>query len=217
MHRNSAVVYDASVLFSSSLRDLLIQLGVAAVRAELYRPKWTEQINDEWTRNVKEKYPDISIDRIERTRALMNKAVRECLVTAYEHLVEQIELPEDPDDRHVVAAAIKCSASTIVTYDLGHFPHLRLEKYGVLALSPDEFLLMLIDEHDDGERLIANAITTIQTRLKNPAMTMDEYLSVLENTEGPNLTKTGGRLRKIFGLSTKIPVAVKERSAEDEQ
>jgi predicted nucleic acid-binding protein len=69
-------------------------------------------------------------------------------VTGYEHLVEQIELPEDPDDRHVVAAAIKSSESTIVTYDLGHFPPRRLEKYGVIALSPDEFLLTLMNEHD---------------------------------------------------------------------
>jgi hypothetical protein len=73
-----------------------------------------------------------------------------------------------------------------------------------------------MDEHEDGEKLIANAITTIQARLKNPAMTMDEYLSVLENTEGPTLTKTGGRLREIFGLSVNIPVAVKECSANDE-
>jgi hypothetical protein len=69
----------------------------------------------------------------------------------------------------------------------------------------------------DGEKLIRNAITSIQARLGNPAMTMDEYLLVLENTAGPNLTKTGGRLREILGLSTKIPVAVNERSADDEQ
>ena len=40
----------------------------------------------------------------------MNKAVRDCLVSEYEPLIEGLKLP-DPDDRHVLAAAIKARRS----------------------------------------------------------------------------------------------------------
>lgn len=51
----------------------------------------------------------------------MNSHVRDCLITGYEHLVDAIELP-DRGDRHVVAAAISCGASLIVTTNLKDFP-----------------------------------------------------------------------------------------------
>jgi predicted nucleic acid-binding protein len=44
----------------------------------------------------------------------MNAAVRDCLVTGYEPLIGAVELP-DPDDRHVLAAAIRARAQVIVT------------------------------------------------------------------------------------------------------
>jgi hypothetical protein len=51
----------------------------------------------------------------------MNKAVRDCLVTGHEPLTEGLKLP-DPDDRHVLAAAIKAGAQVIVTRNLKDFP-----------------------------------------------------------------------------------------------
>jgi hypothetical protein len=208
MERNCAVIYDASVLFPSSVRNLLVELGVYAIRADLFRPKWTEQINDEWARNVKLRYPDVSMAGLERTRSFMNKATRECIVTDYEDLIEQIELPEDPRDRHVVAAGIKSSAKIIVTNNLAHFPDHRLQKHGLKALTADDFLILLMDEHEDGEKLILDAVRAIQSRLKQPPMTMDEYLSKLENPDGPNLVKTGTRLRlQLIPDLTTIAVA----------
>jgi hypothetical protein len=65
-------------------------------------------------RNVLANRPDLSREQLERTRALMDAHVRDCLVTGFEHLIPVIDLP-DPDDRHVVAAAVHCGASLIVT------------------------------------------------------------------------------------------------------
>lgn len=62
-------------------------------------------IHDEWIRNVHANRPDLSLERLERTRAQMNHAVRDCVVTGFEYMIPSINLP-DPDDRHVVAAAI---------------------------------------------------------------------------------------------------------------
>jgi hypothetical protein len=43
----------------------------------------------------------------------MNEAVRDCLVTGYEGLIHTVDLP-DPDDRHVLAAAIHADARAII-------------------------------------------------------------------------------------------------------
>ena len=77
-------VYDANVLYPAPLRDLFIRLA----QAGLVRARWTEAIHDEWVRNLLKDNPALSPDRLARTRALMNEAVRDCLVTGYEDLIE---------------------------------------------------------------------------------------------------------------------------------
>ena len=104
------VVYDANALYGNAQRDLLIRIA----QSGLAQAKWTDQILDEMLGNLGKKRPDIPADKLGILRELMNKAVRDCLVTGYEPLVESLQLP-DPDDRHVLAAAIKSSAQVIVT------------------------------------------------------------------------------------------------------
>ena len=72
------VLLDANVLFPFMLRDFLITLATT----ELYQAKWTEQIHDEWTRNLLKDRPELS-DNLPKIRALMNAAVPDCLVTGY--------------------------------------------------------------------------------------------------------------------------------------
>ena len=74
----------------------------------------------------------------------MDTSVRDCLVENYRDLIPSLELP-DPDDRHVLATAIVTSADVIVTYNLKDFPHENLERYGIEAQHPDEFVSNLID------------------------------------------------------------------------
>lgn len=59
-----AAVYDANVLFPAPLRDLLMHLALAG----LYRARWTDRIHDEWIRNLLAKRPELSRERLERTR-----------------------------------------------------------------------------------------------------------------------------------------------------
>ena len=63
-------------------------------RLGLVRGRWTETIHDEWVRNVLKDNPALSPDRLARTRALMNEAVRDCLVIGYENLIESLALPD---------------------------------------------------------------------------------------------------------------------------
>ena len=74
----------------------------------------------------------------------MCDAIPGCLVMGYERLIEGLDLP-DPDDRHVLAAAIKAGAEVIVTYNLRHFPAVALQPFNVQAQHPDEFLVGLLD------------------------------------------------------------------------
>ncbi len=93
-------VYDANILYPAPLRDLMIWLA----QAGLVRARWTEAIHDEWVRSVLKDNPQLSPERLARTRNLRNEAVRDCLVTDYEDLIDSLALP-DPDDRHILAAA----------------------------------------------------------------------------------------------------------------
>jgi predicted nucleic acid-binding protein len=109
------VVYDANVLYPNTLRDLLIRIAQSGTA----QAKWTNAILDEMGRALR---PDIPDEKLERLRELMNRAVRDCLVAGYEPLIEGLKLP-DPDDRHVLAAAIKAGAQVIVTRNLKDFPN----------------------------------------------------------------------------------------------
>lgn len=110
-------LYDACVLYPAPLRDLLLQLALT----DRFRAKWTNAIHDEWIRNVLEQRPDLTAAQLQRTRELMDLHVRDCLVDGYEPLIAGLNLP-DPNDRHVLAAAIHARADVIVTFNLGDFP-----------------------------------------------------------------------------------------------
>ena len=83
------VVYDACVLYPAPLRDLLIRLATTG----LYAARWTEQIHNEWTRNLLKKRPELA-EALPRTVDLMNRAVSDSLVTGYEPLITSLELPD---------------------------------------------------------------------------------------------------------------------------
>ena len=123
------VVYDANALYGNAQRDLLIRIA----QSGLVQAKWTDQILDEMLSNLAKKRPDIPAEKLGTLRDLMNKAVRDCLMTGYEPLIESLQLP-DPGDRHVLAAAIKSSAQVIVTTNLRHFPEVIP---GLGAAGPD--------------------------------------------------------------------------------
>lgn len=111
------VIYDACVLYPAPMRDLLVRLANTGV----VRARWSEMILDECFRSILEQRPDLTPQALARTRELMNRAVPDCLVTGFEQLIDGLRLP-DPDDRHVLAAAIRAGAQGIVTANLKDSP-----------------------------------------------------------------------------------------------
>lgn len=177
-HSTFTAVYDACVLYPAPLRDFLIWLALTGT----FRARWTERIHDEWTRAVLRKHPD-QTDALARTRQLMNDAVPDCLVDGYEAIAHGIALP-DPDDVHVLAAAIRCGASVIVTFNLKDFPEKVLAPYGIEAQHPDEFVDYLFDLHPAA---VVEAASRQRANLKHPPMDVDRYLDNLLRQE---LTQT---------------------------
>lgn len=179
-------IYDACVLYPAPLRDLLMHLALTG----LLQAKWTETIHEEWIRNLHQDRPDLPLKKLERVRRLMDAHAEDCLVTGYEKRIEALRLP-DPDDRHVLAAAIQAKASVIVTYNLPDFPAEALEPYGVRAEHPDGFMLGLLET--DPEAVI-RAVRDQRGSLRSPAMTAEELLATLEKQR---LTQTVRRLREF--------------------
>ena len=134
------VVYDANVLYPAPLRDLLIRLA----RTRLFHGRWTEQILDEVFASLAAKRPDLDRVALARTRELMCAAVPGCLIEGWQPMVNGLNLP-DPDDRHVLAAAIRAGAQVIVTSNVRDFPSRVLETFDVEAQHPDVFVVGLID------------------------------------------------------------------------
>ncbi len=178
---------DANVLYSMPLRDFLLRLATV----DLYTPKWTDRIQEEWIRNLLLKREDLQRERLERTRDAMNKAFPDANVEGYESLVDGLTLP-DQDDRHVLAAAIRGRADVIVTFNLKHFPADALTGYDIEALHPDAFIVPLIQL--DRTRAI-EALHSQVNSLKNPPKTTDEVLETLQKcglNDSVALCKGGG-------------------------
>lgn len=182
-------IYDANILYPAPLRDLFIRLA----QAGLVRARWSEAIHDEWIRNLLKNHPALTVERLTRTRELMNEAVRDCLVTGYEGLIDSLILP-DADDRHVLAAAIVAEADVIITFNLSDFPEHILASRGIEAVHPDEFLKSLFDVAPGA---ICSAIKRQREALRNPPKTAEELLATLESH---GLIETVGQLKQFVDL-----------------
>lgn len=163
-------VLDACVLYPAPLRDLLLHLGIAGI----FRPRWSDAIHDEWVQALLRTRPELA-QKLDRTRTLMNEAVPDGLVTGHEALIPALILPDD-NDRHVLAAAIRCSADVIITFNLRDFPRSALAPFEIDAQHPDVFLCHAID-FDSAVAL--GAIKRLRAGLRSPPKTAEDYIDTL--------------------------------------
>lgn len=165
------VLLDANVLYPAPMRDALMQLAVT----DLFKAKWTADIHREWIEALLRNQPRRDRATLERTRDLMDKHVRDCLVTGYDSLIPSLHLP-DPDDRHVLAAAIVGRCDAIVTQNLKDFPAEALAPFGIETQHPDDFFC---NQLSLAPGLVCSALRKVRARLKNPPKTAEEYLAIL--------------------------------------
>lgn len=104
---------------------------------------------------------------------MINNAVEDCLITGYEHIIEGLKLP-DPDDRHVLAAAIRAGAAAIVTMNLKDFPDNVLSEFEVFAQHPDDFILDLADLEPP---ILERVAKEQRANLCNPSVSAKEFVA----------------------------------------
>ena len=179
--------YDANVLYPAELRNFLMHLALTG----LVQARWSNAVHEEWISNLLIKRPDLTRQKLERTRHLMDMATIDALVEGYEHLIPSLHLP-DKKDRHVLAAAIQCGAQVIVTMNLKHFPNRILQEYDIEAQHPDDFIFGLLNLAPD---LVLDAAETHRQSLKNPPKSVTAFLASLE---AQGLSKSLAVLRKLL-------------------
>ncbi|MDC4233727.1 PIN domain-containing protein [Actinomyces sp. B33] len=171
---------DACVLVPSVLRDLLLETGTTPV----YRPLWSERIERETARAISRIHeargedPQESTAYVKRLLRQMNTALPDARVSGWEALEQQLLTGPDPNDRHVVAAAVAGRADVIVTFNLKDFPD-EVLPCGLFAQHPDDFLCDLLDLNS---LLVLDSLRTISTRSgrKGPRLTLKDLLDKLE-------------------------------------
>lgn len=173
--------FDANVFYGARLRSLMVY----AAQTKLFRARWSDMVHDEWVRNLIQNRPDLRPENLDRTQRLMNAAVPDCLVTGFEPLVAGIDLP-DPDDRHVVAAAIMTRANVIVTFNLSDFPEATMEGFRIHTKHPDEFLT---DVFSLGSNEMAEAVLSDFWHYSKSPLTFDNYRASLAKAGVPNFAK----------------------------
>lgn len=180
---------DSCTLAGTLRRNLLLTLA----EAEFYRIRWSERVLIEAELAIQkiliERGLDDAADRAQRARRAMETAFEDAMVSDFDaFLCVCTDLP-DPNDAHVVAAALKTEASMIVTENLKDFPSHLLEPLNIEAKSADAFIADTI-ALDDG-RAVA-AIRRMRERFKRPEMTAEQLLLKMEAV---GLTETVDALR----------------------
>ncbi len=154
-------VLDACVLVQAPLRDTLLRL---AEPPALYQPRWSDEIIGEMKRALETKFglPPTKTAYLERE---LRRHFKDCWVTGYEPLVRK--MTNDPKDRHVLAAAVRANAQTIVTFNKRHFPPAATSSWNVEAVGPSVFL----------ERLYTAAPDIVLDRIRHQATDLHRPLS----------------------------------------
>ena len=159
------VVLDANLLYPFQLRNLLVQFGVDGVIA----PRWTTNIHEEWIGNLVAAGL-APLDRLRRTRDLMDRALPHADVQGCERHMDSLVLP-DPDDRYVLVAALAAGAATILTMNLRE-------------VHPDGFLH---DLHAGDPELVRASAEVAHANLSRSTPSFADYLNALERQGLPAL------------------------------
>lgn len=168
---------DACSLAGALKRNLLLTLA----EAEFFRVRWSAPILDETENAIaeilgKRSDPDHR-KKAHLARTSMEAAFADAMVKDFDHLMDRGAALPDPDDTHVLAAAIKTQASMIVTENLKDFPAGILERFNIEAKSADAFIADTLNL--DIGRAVA-ALNLMRMRFKKPELTPDELLLRME-------------------------------------
>lgn len=184
-----AAFVDACVLAGALKRNVLLSLAEAG----LLRIRWSQAVLDE-TRDAIEAMLARTGDgdaaaRARRAVSAMTRAFEDAMTDGYDIFLCRAEGAPDPDDAHVIAAALKARVAIIVTDNVRHFPIALLTPLGLRAIQSDSFIADSIER--DRPRAL-EAIGRMRRRFGRPEMTADRLLLTMEER---GLIETASSLR----------------------
>jgi predicted nucleic acid-binding protein len=164
------VVIDANVLMQAAVRDTLLRLS----EQQLFACRWSDDIIAEVRRNLigKLKLEEANVDRL--VGELRTYFPEAWVDSEYRALIPA--MTNHAKDRHVVAAAVKCQAAVIMTYNLKHYPEASLKPLNISAKTPDEYLVDLCGIHPE---IVVQTLYQQGAHL-NPPRSIEQVLAVLE-------------------------------------
>jgi hypothetical protein len=165
------VILDANVLYPFRMRDVLLQFHVGG----LYRARWTQEIMDEWIRSAIRDQPQAEANILSAAEAMRAK-LPECWLSGYEALIPQLVLP-DENDRHVLAAAIRCNAQLIVSNNIRDFPENVLDEYGIEIATGEQVLAGTFELFPNRA---LECLQIVRQRLTNPRYDPREFVTMLD-------------------------------------
>lgn len=162
-------VLDTNVIYPIEIRDLLFWFA----NYDLYTPKWSEHIFDEWADVMRRK--EVSEEEIAKRISKANAAFPDAFVSNYSGLIPGLALT-DSKDCHVLAAAIKTNANVIVANNIKDFPKEYLSSFGLSAKTADDFLTDIIDLNPEEA---VRAFKEMVLNRRNPDLDEFEVLDIL--------------------------------------
>lgn len=181
--------FDSNVFFGARLRSLVVEMA----QSGLFRARWSEDVHREWMDAVAANRRGIDLQALARVKSQMNAAVLDCVTTDYQCLVGSLTLP-DPEDRHVLAAAIVARASVIVTFNEKDFPARELARFGLHTRHPDDFIS---DLESLDSALFVEMVSNDLAHYVRPPLSIGAYCEALERAGVP---KTAGLIRALAVL-----------------
>ena len=164
------VLIDACVLYPTVMREVV--LGVA--EAGLFEPRWSTRILEEWARAARKIGPEgetIARGEIAAIEARFPRAS----VNIPQGIEARLWLP-DPNDIHVFAAAVGCSADAIMTMNAKDFPRSELADQGLERVDPDGFLVGMSVAHPDIVQGVGDSVLAEARRLSGEAWEMRKLM-----------------------------------------
>lgn len=168
---------DACVLVPIAPCDTLLRLADAGA----FRPLWSARVVDEALRALTRIHPEVDRSRFLSRFRSMDEAFEDARVDGWEPLEQTIDLP-DPDDRHVVAAALRGRADAIVTENIKDFPDAVLKPLGLETIRLDAFLL---DQYDLNPSATRRIVAEQAAAMTHPQVEVDVLLARLARGGAP--------------------------------
>lgn len=182
------VVFDTNCLYSFHLRDLCLSLAEFEIIEFFWSAHIKQELADSLLTNNK-----VSSQQVNGLIQIISSAFPDAEIRNYENLIGKLNC-RDVDDEHVLAAAVAAQADFLVTFNTKDFPRDSLKIFGVEIISPDDFLVNLVNLY---QNKILKISTATFSKYQSPALNLGNYAQILKNAGCPKFAAILNNLLEI--------------------